>query len=651
MVCASRTKFHTLALAVCLLLFLSKGPFSAFAKEGLFPLESIDSPFSGTEVAKAVWKVEFSLVEGRKKSATVFFVSKDGHFLTNWHVLKDLLWFLQDRGELNLVKGELKNGRPVTVRLKRPFRLFNEVTGESVLLPEVSIMGLPAQGEGLKKDEVTNVQGDFLVGKFNFNPVRWLRFSEQPLHDGDPVYGIGYPSSTARDSQKLRAADYQDGDSSLRGSVGKVTQAQAPGSFVSDLDGAPGMSGGPTLNGKGDVVGMLSRTEFLPGQSMQQYSGRAVHVSGNVIQSLLQKVCPECLAKAAPEPIQNGPDNDEKSVVLDDYYARLGLSKEASKAEIHKRWRFLMGRFLPDKALEDVQQRARYEEYQKRLNEAADTLEDDEKRQAYDDRKESSGAAPGPGFRRRGFTGGPVRSPLEKQMRVEFLKLRMRSFGGKFDPDFAMRQILMAFAGKYQTPETASAFAIAANGFISNGIQDLYKPYYEASIEVIERYMKMADPKIRRGILVTAVNGATKEKNIGDLLVRLAAAELSSENPVAAFSGLIDTVVEKKRLFSRPMYLALTIYALGRLPSGGLRSSKEWSDLVTLIYSVICEEPSAVAYWQLGKLDKYAPAALKDKIRSTREGWLKEHPEWEKEARQVQFSEWTRCLRILVPWI
>jgi molecular chaperone DnaJ len=85
-----------------------------------------------------------------------------------------------------------------------------------------------------------------------------------------------------------------------------------------------------------------------------------------------------------------------------DYYAVLGVPKNASGAEIKKAYRKLAQQHHPDTKQGDPKAEERFKE----ISAAYDVLGDREKRKAYDQVREMSGSGFGPGFGRPG-AGGP----------------------------------------------------------------------------------------------------------------------------------------------------------------------------------------------------------------------------------------------------
>src|SRR5919109_2041308 len=85
-----------------------------------------------------------------------------------------------------------------------------------------------------------------------------------------------------------------------------------------------------------------------------------------------------------------------------DYYAVLGVAKNASQSEIRKAYRKLAQQHHPDARGGDPQAEDRFKE----ISAAYDVLGHEEKRKSYDRVREMGAAGFGPGFGRAGGAGG-----------------------------------------------------------------------------------------------------------------------------------------------------------------------------------------------------------------------------------------------------
>jgi putative serine protease PepD len=76
--------------------------------------------------------------------------------------------------------------------------------------------------------------------------IRPLRFRRRPVHKGDPVAVVGHPYGGQGDGVDPQV------------STGVVSQARPGQWIITDANSAQGNSGGPTVDRRGRVVGLLS---------------------------------------------------------------------------------------------------------------------------------------------------------------------------------------------------------------------------------------------------------------------------------------------------------------------------------------------------------------------------------------------------------
>src|SRR6201998_67451 len=105
-----------------------------------------------------------------------------------------------------------------------------------------------------------------------------------------------------------------------------------------------------------------------------------------------------------------------------DYYATLGVAREAGADDIKKAYRKLAMQFHPDRNPGDKQAESRFKE----VNEAYDVLKDDQKRAAYDRYGHAAFEQGGPGGFQGGFdfSGGGGLNDIFDQMFGEFMGRR-----------------------------------------------------------------------------------------------------------------------------------------------------------------------------------------------------------------------------------
>src|SRR5271154_3462257 len=85
-----------------------------------------------------------------------------------------------------------------------------------------------------------------------------------------------------------------------------------------------------------------------------------------------------------------------------DYYATLGVARDASAEDLKKAYRKLAMQYHPDRNPENKQAEAKFKE----VSEAYDVLKDDQKRAAYDRFGHAAFEQGGPGGFGGGFQGG-----------------------------------------------------------------------------------------------------------------------------------------------------------------------------------------------------------------------------------------------------
>jgi len=145
-----------------------------------------------------------------------------------------------------------------------------------------------------------------------------------------------------------------------------------------------------------------------------------------------------------------------------DYYATLGVARDAKADDLKKAYRKLAMKFHPDRNPGDAQAEARFKE----VNEAYDVLKDDQKRAAYDRFGHAAFENGGPGAG--GFAGGAGLGDIFDQMFGEFMGGRGRSRGPRAGADIRAAveiDLAEAFAGtKVQLRVPTRVACEACNG-------------------------------------------------------------------------------------------------------------------------------------------------------------------------------------------
>ncbi len=181
-----------------------------------------------------------------KDSATGFFISKDGHFLTNYHVARECIERL--KREKGSRKTELCPDLEIEIpewSNKENFLTYKKYDGDVFLL------------RNLSKENWKPIGNDFALLKINYKPKSFLKLSKKQVVKGSEVWAIGFPAKSKRDTKRLKEVGYKDADNSLRISYGVITDISSNSSFNSDLDALHGNSGSPVVAKDGSVVGIL----------------------------------------------------------------------------------------------------------------------------------------------------------------------------------------------------------------------------------------------------------------------------------------------------------------------------------------------------------------------------------------------------------
>lgn len=181
-----------------------------------------------------------------KDSATGFFISKDGHFLTNYHVARECIERLKRENgsrkvelcpdlEIEIPEWPNKDNSPI----------YKKYKGNVYLL------------RNLSKENWKPVGNDFALLKVNYKPKSFLKLSKKQVTKGTEVWALGFPAKSKRDVKALKKIGYKDADNTLRVSYGVITNISSESSFNSDLDALHGNSGSPVVTKDGNVVGIL----------------------------------------------------------------------------------------------------------------------------------------------------------------------------------------------------------------------------------------------------------------------------------------------------------------------------------------------------------------------------------------------------------
>jgi S1-C subfamily serine protease len=198
------------------------------------------------EMAKAFENVETfpsQKVVSLEGAATGFFISRDGYFLTTYHVVREEIEAAgrTDGGVEPLACRYLSFEVPVVTQ--------GQIVGYRPLNNVQLVRNLSAKA----RDEGYDV----VLLKADIESPAYLELAPGSPTADESVWTIGFPIRTERDAERRRTVGYADADGTLRITKGSVSEFINDHNFVSTADGLSGMSGAPTVNQQGRVVGIV----------------------------------------------------------------------------------------------------------------------------------------------------------------------------------------------------------------------------------------------------------------------------------------------------------------------------------------------------------------------------------------------------------
>lgn len=243
-------------------------------------------------------------------TGTGFFISKEGHLITNLHIAKPWLYD---------ILGKTSEGKEVSVskllenyymsRLAGATEILNSVFGEtklSALISQLKVEGkldyiaLISNGENFDPDNITKCKvlsaGDdmnidiALVQTVNkslptiktsyVNVVDSMEISEDYLTVGERVYTIGFPAGT---NSLLQNPDNENGMQSI-GQGGNIIQKDSEFEFGYNAATVGGASGSPVFNKYGKLIGV-----HHAGLSRALTQGYNYAIKAKYVKELLEK--------------------------------------------------------------------------------------------------------------------------------------------------------------------------------------------------------------------------------------------------------------------------------------------------------------------------------------------------------------------------
>jgi hypothetical protein len=211
-------------------------------------------------------------------AAVGFFISADGLFLTNYHVMRE---------EIEAA------GRTAGSRESLPCRY---TSFEVPIVKKGKIQGW----KPLRKVELVGnlSERDWQAGydaallRAPMKSPSYLPPAQRSPVLGEEIWSFGFPVRTQRRAECLQAVGYADADGSLRVSYGRVMELPSDHTFVSDSDGFSGNSGSPTLNREGEVLGYMWNVypEAEENQRAVIFQGGTIHVQLEPVLKRLQLI-------------------------------------------------------------------------------------------------------------------------------------------------------------------------------------------------------------------------------------------------------------------------------------------------------------------------------------------------------------------------
>lgn len=172
-------------------------------------------------------------------AALGFFISPDGHLLTNYHVVGE---------EIEAAGRTAGSSAPLICRYTSFER--SVVTDSHIAAWE------PLQSMRLRRPEV-----------------------------GEDVWVFGLPVRSSRPRERRQALGYEDADGTLRVSRGRVTAISGDHNFITDADSFNGYSGGPVLDADGTLLGIncnvYPHTEV--DRRAVRFDGGSIHVAAATV--------------------------------------------------------------------------------------------------------------------------------------------------------------------------------------------------------------------------------------------------------------------------------------------------------------------------------------------------------------------------------
>ncbi|MCL4544432.1 MAG: serine protease [Chloroflexi bacterium] len=202
---------------------------------------------------------------------TAFCITPDGRLLTNYHIARE-----------EIEPAGRTNGAYHPQRCRYLSCDTLEVDGGRVAgylpLPDVDLLA------NLAADDWKAGWDAVLLQAATPLPSH-LEPASEPPRVGDPVWAYGFPMRSQRPPERLAGLRYRDANHTLRVTHGCITVWLDDHRFVADLDGLAGSSGGPVVDRRGHVVGLVQ--DIFPPTEVHR---RLCHFDGGMVCVAVQPV-------------------------------------------------------------------------------------------------------------------------------------------------------------------------------------------------------------------------------------------------------------------------------------------------------------------------------------------------------------------------
>jgi S1-C subfamily serine protease len=174
--------------------------------------------------------------------ATGFFISPQGHILTNYHVIRE------DIEAQHRTQGSNKTSVCQYSSFQIPVLSHGRITDWKPL-DNVCLINNVKESDWQQGLDVALLKAPIASPSY-------LPLSKQTLEPNQPLWHFGFPFQSYRHQEALTKHGYSDADASLRVSRGNINQVMRH-NFVTDADSFSGNSGSPALNALGEVTGLV----------------------------------------------------------------------------------------------------------------------------------------------------------------------------------------------------------------------------------------------------------------------------------------------------------------------------------------------------------------------------------------------------------